>query len=286
MTKRLIIGCGYLGFRVAKLWQTLGHDVHLLTRSEQTAALFKQQGFTAHVGDVTQLSTLDLFPAATEVLYAVGFDRTENYDIHDVYCTGLENIIQRLSKTPNRFIHISSTGVYGQVNGSLVDEETLAEPMRDSGVAALAAEKILKQSSLSTSAVSLRLGGIYGPQRIPYLKKIISGEPLAVPSQGWLNLVHVEDAVQIIELLCHAPLQHHLYLVTDGVPVLRRDYLNEIARLLQAPDITWAPSDPSTAVAQRALGSKRIDTQRLASDLRFIWKYPSYREGLASILSE
>ena len=181
MTKRLIIGSGYLGLRVAKLWQTLGHDVHLLTRSEQTAAIFEQQGFTAHIGDVTQLSTLDHFPAATEVLYAVGFDRTGNYDFHDVYCQGLENIIERLPQTPNRFIHISSTGVYGQVDGSLVDEETLAEPMRDAGTAALAAEKALRQSSLAASAVSLRLGGIYGPDRVPYLKQIIAGEPLAVP---------------------------------------------------------------------------------------------------------
>ena len=286
MTKRLIIGSGYLGLRVAKLWQTLGHDVHLLTRSEQTAAIFEQQGFTAHIGDVTQLSTLDHFPAATEVLYAVGFDRTGNYDFHDVYCQGLKNIIERLPQTPNRFIHISSTGVYGQVDGSLVDEETLAEPMRDAGTAALAAEKALRQSSLAASAVSLRLGGIYGPDRVPYLKQIIAGEPLAVPFRGWLNLVHVQDAVQIIELLCQAPLQHHLYLVTDGVPVLRQAYLNEIARLLQAPDITWAVSDPSTAVAKRALGSKRIDTRRLQGDLQFNWKYPSYREGLASILSE
>ena len=74
--------------------------------------------------------------------------------------------------------------------------------------------------------------------------------------------------------------------MTDGVPVQRQDYLNEIARLLQSPDITWAPSDPSTAVAQRALGSKRIDTRRLVGDLQFNWKYPSYREGLVSILSE
>jgi nucleoside-diphosphate-sugar epimerase len=286
MTKRLIIGCGYLGFRVAKLWQTLGHDVHLLTRNEQTAAMFEQQGFTAHLGDVTQLSTLDHFPAATEVLYAVGFDRTRSYDIHDVYCQGLKNVIKRLPQVPNRFIHISSTGVYGQVDGSLVDEATLAEPVRVAGIAALAAEQALRQSLLSKSAVSLRLGGIYGPQRVPYLKQIIAGEPLAVPSQGWLNLVHVEDAVQIIELLCHAPLQHHLYLVTDGVPVPRQDYLNEIARLLQAPDITWAPSDPNTAVAQRALGSKRINTQRLVDELQFNWKYPSYREGLTAILSE
>jgi len=96
----------------------------------------------------------------------------------------------------------------------------------------------------------------------------------------------VEDAVQIIELLCQAPLQHHLYLVTDGVPVLRHDYLYEIARLLQAPDITWETSDPTTPVAQRALGSKRIDTRRFMGDLQYDWKYPSYREGLASILPE
>ncbi|MBT3891768.1 MAG: NAD-dependent epimerase/dehydratase family protein [Planctomycetaceae bacterium] len=286
MTKRLIIGCGYLGFRVAKLWQILGHDVHLLTRSEQTAAMFEQQGFTAHLGDVTQLSSLDHFPAATEVLYAVGFDRAGNYDIHDVYCQGLKNVIERLPQAPNRFIHISSTGVYGQIDGSLVDEETLAEPLRPGGTAALAAEQALRQSLLSTSAVSLRLGGIYGPRRVPYLKQIVAGEPLAVPSQGWLNLLHVEDAVQIIELLCQAPPQHDLYLVTDGVPVLRQDYLNEIARLLQAPEITWAPSNPNTAVAQRALGSKRINTRRFVDELKYNWKYPSYREGLASILSK
>ena len=239
MTKRLIVGCGYLGKRVAQNWKHRGHEVHVLTRSEKTADRFRQRGWIPHIGDVTRRATLGNLPKVTEVLYAVGYDRNSSSSPMDVYCQGVQNVLHQLPQIPERFIHISSTGVYGQADGSTVNESTMAEPRRPGGTAMLAAEEVICTSDRVKHAVSLRLGGIYGPQRIPYLAQIKAGQPLSVPADGLLNLVHVEDAANVIERMCLQKPQHPLYLVTDGIPVSRKQYLNEIASLLQAPPVTF-----------------------------------------------
>ena len=284
MTKRLIVGCGYLGKRVAQKWKQLGHQVHVLTRSEQTAGRFQQQGWIPHIGDVTNPDSLMDLPEVTEVLYAVGHDKNAPSSMMDVYCQGVKNIIEQLPQIPERFIHISSTGVYGQSDGGSVNETTIADPRRPAGIAMLAAEQVVCQSRLAKQAVSLRLGGIYGPQRIPYLEQIKTGQPLEVPADGLLNLIHVEDAANIVEWMCLQKPQHPLYLVTDAVPVSRRQYLNEIASILRAPPVTFNTAAPEHPASQRAVGSKRIDSDRLNCEFQFPWKYPSYREGLAAIL--
>ena len=284
MTKRLIVGCGYLGKRVAENWKHLGHEVHVLTRSEKTADRFRQRGWIPHIGDVTNRDSLMELPRVTEVLYAVGHDKNSSSSPMDVYCHGVKNVVEQLPQTPMRFIHISSTGVYGQADGSSVNETTIAEPRRPGGIAMLAAEQVVCKSHLANHAVSLRLGGIYGSERIPYLEQIKAGQPLSVPADGLLNLVHVEDAANIIERMCLQKPQHPLYLVTDGIPVSRKQYLNKIASLLQAPPVTFTTATTEHPSSQRAVGSKRIDPDRLHSEFHYSWKYPSYREGLAAIL--
>ena len=75
MTDRLIIGCGYLGLRVAKQWITEGHRVFALTRTEKNAATLAQAGIQPILGDVMSPETLPMLPVVEQVLYAVGFDR-------------------------------------------------------------------------------------------------------------------------------------------------------------------------------------------------------------------
>ena len=72
--------------------------------------------------------------------------------------------------------------------------------------------------------------------------------------------------------------------MSDGTPVNRSAYLAEIAAILDAPPITFVSADPSSAVTQRASGTKRISHRCLADEFDIAWQYPSYREGLASIL--
>ncbi|MAT11418.1 MAG: SDR family oxidoreductase [Pirellulales bacterium] len=284
MTDRLIIGCGYLGLRVAKQWITEGHRVFALTRTEKNAATLAQAGIQPILGDVMSPETLPMLPVVEQVLYAVGFDRQSGHSIEEVYVRGLKNIVANLPKTINQFLYISSTGVYGQADGSWLTEQSETNPTRPGGKACLKAEQFLLEVSLPKQTTVLRLAGIYGPNRVPRLDQIKSGKPLAIPQDGWLNLIHVEDAVTIINIMVQQTPKKACYLVSDGCPVLRKDYLGEIAGILGAPPVTFTAVDPHSAVGQRARNTKRISNEQLESEFDIAWKYPTFREGLQGIL--
>ena len=73
--RKLIIGCGYLGTRVAQKWLGDGCETWALTRSEERAARLAELGIKTVVGDVLDLSSLQKLPPVETILYAVGFDR-------------------------------------------------------------------------------------------------------------------------------------------------------------------------------------------------------------------
>lgn len=281
--KKLIFGCGYLGSRVARLWLEQGQTVHAVTRDEGRAAEFRAGGIQPFVGDITTPSSLAGLPAAETVLFAVGFDRSSGRSIHDVYVAGLEAALAALPPTVERFLYISSTGVYAQRDGAWVDEASPCRPTRDGGRACLAAEQVLQAHPLGARAVILRMAGIYGPDRIPRARDIAQGTPLTSPAEGYLNLIHVEDAAGVVlqaEARARPP---RLYLVSDGHPVVRRDYYQQLARLLGAPPPSFTTPSADSPAAARAESSKRISNARLVRELAPTFRYPSYREGLAAI---
>ena len=106
---KLIVGCGYLGERVAERWREGGHSVYVMTRSEKRAAALRDLGYTPIVADVTRAETLKQLPAADTVLFAVGFDRSAGNSIHDVYVDGLSNVLTALPSAPGRLSYISTT---------------------------------------------------------------------------------------------------------------------------------------------------------------------------------
>jgi nucleoside-diphosphate-sugar epimerase len=136
----------------------------------------------------------------------------------------------------------------------------------------------------------LRLAGLYGPGRIPYVGKIQSGEPIAAPSAGWLNLIHVDDAAMVVlaaaRWLGHAPGEGpHLFSVSDARPVVRGNYYREAARLLGAPPPRFVDPDPTSPAALRAAADRRVSNDKLLREFGVRLSYPSYREGLAAILA-
>ncbi len=284
MTDRLIIGCGYLGRRVATKWLSQGDRVFAITRRDENARALKELGVEPLVGDIMFPEQLPELPKVEQVLYAVGYDRQAGFSIEDVYVQGLKNLAARLGRSLQRLIYISSTGVYGQDDGSWVNEDSVTNPLRPGGKACLQAEQYLLASPLATKVTILRLAGIYGPDRVPRLTEIKAGEPLAVPQQGWLNLIHVDDAVSVIDTILQQPPLKTCYLVSDGCPVIRSEYLATIASLLNAPPIRYTQPATDSPVAQRAVGTKRISNQRLVSEYDIPWQFPTYREGLASVL--
>ncbi|MFN0021214.1 MAG: SDR family oxidoreductase [Pirellulaceae bacterium] len=291
---KLIVGCGYLGLRVARLWRDLGEQVWVLTRSADKAAKLVSEGFSAVVVDINNLRAAgeNLFPAASfsTVLYSVGYDRKSPQPIQQLYAGGLANLLDSAplnsAAAPMcRWIYISSTGVYGTAGGEWVDEETLPQPAREGGKASLAAEHVLRTHPHNSRGIILRLAGIYGPGRIPRAADLQAGRPIDAPAEGWLNLIHVDDAARIVLLADQNAAVPNLFCVSDGSPAQRGDYYRELARLLSAPEPQFVTPDLNSPAFLRAGSDKRVRPAKLFRELEPQLLYPSCREGLAAIVN-
>lgn len=282
--RRLIAGCGYLGLRVARNWINVGDRVYGITRSAVRAGHFRELGLEPLVADVADLGTLPVLPEVDTLLWCVGFDRSGS-PMQAVYVDGLRNLLSRLPEPVGRVIYISSTGVYGQTDGSWVDEMSECRPSRVGGRACLAAEQLLEQSPWASRSVILRLAGIYGPGRLPRLQTLRAGEPLDGDPDGWLNLIHVEDAAAIVGLVSERTLElPRVYAVADGHPVMRREFYAEVARLWQTPPAEFRTVSGGPQRDDRhGGGHKRVNTTRLQQELAPSLHYPTYRHGLTAM---
>ena len=289
--EKLVIGCGYLGLRVAVRWVAQGKTVHGVTRSADTAEQFRKMGIYPIVADVTDTQSLGAIGKLENidtVLFAVGFDRSAGVPIHDVYVDGLQRVLEVLPRGIKRFVYISSTGVYGQTDGSWVDEDSPCEPTRDGGKACLIAEQLLRSSTFADRVIVLRLAGIYGRERVPRKADLLSNK--SFPQTGHLNLIHVEDAAATVLAAEQLATPPDTYVVSDGQPVPRCDYYSELRRLLNVPASTTEEAGnkmpDGTSRKQRTPADKKIRAEKFLRELKVELKFPSYREGLAAILSE
>ena len=296
LVAKLIVGCGYLGLRVARLWKQAGEQVCVLTRSAEKARQLGGEGILAAVADIGDVRELDMqlfletSQAIETVLFAVGYGRQSARPIQEVYAGGLANVLS--SRVLNsaaaqtcRWIYVSSTGVYGAAAGEFVNEETLPQPARNGGKASLAAEQVLRNHPHGSRGIILRLAGIYGPGRIPRRDDLLAGSPIDAPAEGWLNLIHVDDAARIVVLADQQASVPNLFCISDDSPVQRGDYYRELARLLAAPEPRFVPPDPDSPAALHAGSDKRIRPDKLFRELGPKLLYPSYHEGLAAILA-
>ncbi|QDT13950.1 SDR family oxidoreductase [Alienimonas californiensis] len=279
---RLILGCGYLGRRVAVRWQEAGHRVVCLTRSPETAAEFKRRGWEAVVGDVTDAASLEALPTPDVVLHAVGYDRSSDRSREEVAALGTENAWNSPAGGARRYIYISTTGVYGQTDGEWIDEESPTEPDSDGGRANLAAEQVVRSRFGGRSGVGvvLRPSGIYGPGRVMRsAEQVRAGEPVRGRAEAWLNLVHVDDLASAVCLAADAAEPDDLYLVSDDRPLTRQEYYGLLAERFGGPPPTF------TGAGGRVEGlGKRCRSDRIRADLGWAPRFPTAAEGLADAL--
>ena len=286
---RLILGCGYVGQRVARRWLAAGDRVLALTRSDQRASELAQIGVEPIVWN--WLEPLDLDPSGQTGLFSDPPDTVLVSVSHAApsHAMGLANVaggLQALSKSP-RWIYLSTTGVFADppLDSSLwVDDASATEPARPGSQNALDAERWIEASELEN--VILRPAGIYGPGRIPNVQAIRENQALSVDPESYLNLIHVEDLAWTIETLADRPLVHGLYCVSDGNSVKRREYYAFIAKLLSFPEPQYSDAPRPQTNRRRSQGNKRVSNQRLLSDHRIVFDYPDYKVGLSSLIED
>ena len=257
----------------------------VVTRSAPNAEAFSREGLEPILADVTQPETLARLPEADTLLFAVGYDRKAGPSIQQVYAEGFARVLNSLHAGARRVIYISTTGVYGPAHGEWVDEATEPNPQRDGGRASLAAERALLEGPWADRGTALRLAGIYGPGRVPYLAKLKAGEPIEAVRTGWLNLIHVDDAASVAIAAADAPSVPPVLCVSDGHPPVREDYYQEAARQIGAPRPTFVSPEEGSPKAARAAADKRVSNRLMLERLPVKLAYPTYREGLASIVA-
>ncbi len=274
---KLIVGCGYLGRRVARPWLEQGHRVFGTTRRLAGAEELRALGMEPVMCDVLDAPSLGALPSVDTVVYCVGLDRSAGKSMRDVYVGGLANVLASGLRT-SKFIYVSSTGVYGQTGGEEVDETAATEPIDDSGRVVLDAEKLL------SDAIVLRFAGIYGPERLIRRQSIEKGEPLVGDANKWLNLIHVEDGASAVLAAEERGKVGRMYNVSDDQPVRRRDFYTTMAKLLKAPEPRFVAPEPGTPLPSHERANRRIVNRRLCEELGVRLTFPTYEEGLRAVI--
>jgi nucleoside-diphosphate-sugar epimerase len=274
----LIIGCGYLGSRVAALWRDQGRRVFALTRHKEHAVALRAQGIEPILGDVLNPKSLEALPRVDTVLHAIGWDRKSGASMRQVYVDGLKNVLD--VPRPGRFIFISSSSVYGQTDGGWVDEDSPTEPHEESGRIVLDAERLLRESL--PEAVILRFGGIYGPGRLLRQKTIEAGEPIVGDADKWLNLIHVDDGARAVLAAETKGRPRRIYNICDDEPVRRREFYTELARVLGAPPPRFVAPPPDQPTPPHEKANRRTRNRRMREELEVELVAADFRSGLRS----
>lgn len=287
----LIVGCGYVGSRLARL-EAARRQVLALVRSGPRATELEATGIRTTRVDLDAADPIvpSLAPVAAgnAVVYLVpppGQGMTD---------TRLEAFLRQLADaTPAVFVYISTTGVYGDTAGALVDESASLAPGNDRSRRRVAAESTASAwcTARGVRCVILRVPGIYGPHRLP-LERLQRGEPALRPEDaGPGNRIHVDDLITCIVAACERPSAQGTFNVTDGDYSSTTLYLQETAAAagLPAPElITRAEATRRIPPGMLAflLESRRVGNERMREQLGVRLRYPSMQSGVLASVAE
>lgn len=284
----VIVGCGYVGQRLARQLRAEGRPVTGLVRSDASAAGLCDLDVRPLQLDLDAPAALPVLPTAgAEVYYFAPPPGTGTTDPR------LRRVLGALTDAlPTRVVYLSTSGVYGDCGGAWVDESHPLQPTTPRALRRAAAEAALQEWSAVTGVpvVILRVPGIYGPGKLP-LERLRQGLPLLrAEDSPYTNRIQVDDLI----LACRAAMQRGqpgaAYNVSDGQPSNMTDYFNRIADQtgLPRPPVVGRAEIDRLSPGMRAFmeESKRLDNRRLREELGLVLRYPTLEAGLAACLAE
>ena len=290
--KRLVIlGCGYLGTAVAAQAHAAGLRVEALTRNAARAAEIAALGVEAVVDDLASESWhARIAPGAELVLVCVsaGGGGLEGY--RHSYVDGLRSVLAWARRGPaGTVVYTSSTSVYPQSGGAVVDETAAADARAPTSRILREAEGVLRQAGEACGRwFILRLAGIYGPGRHHLLDQLRTGAE-ALPGEGGhrLNLAHRDDIGAAIFAAFASPARwsNRVYNVADGAPAAKAEVVAWLAERIGRAPPRFGGGPGSARREFAAPPDRLISSARLQAELGWQPRYPSFREGYAALLS-
>ncbi|NJK91761.1 MAG: NAD-dependent epimerase/dehydratase family protein [Blastochloris sp.] len=278
--KILIAGCGYVGLALARRLLPLGHQISGWVSSPASAQTLHQAGLHAIMADLCDAASWKEHQGNYDCLvYCPSTKGGSAADYQRIYVQGLQHALSALhTRASHRVFSTSSTSVYGQEDGSWVDESSPTHPNTETGALLLEAESLVLQSGGST----LRLSAIYGPGRGVLLRRFLDG-PTQLPGNPdrFLNQIHRDDAAQaLLHFIEHPELPPGIYNLSDDAPATQREIYHWLA---QTTSRAMPEFSGQALPSKRGQNHRRISNQKLRLT-GWLPRYPSFREGYSDLL--
>ncbi len=286
MRRLLIIGCGDVGLRVAGVlggrWR-----IYALPHSPDRYSTLRAHGVMPVSGDLDRPETLQRIAGlAQDVVHLAPPPGSGARDTRTI------NLIRALAKggsLPQRLVYISTSGVYGDCGGDVIDETRRARPLSDRAKRRLDAEHQLRgwgaESGVQISI--LRVPGIYSAARLPLARLEARTPALAPDRDPYTNHIHADDLARTVLAALGRGRGGRAYNASDGCWMKMGEYFDMVAEqfnLPRPPRVSWeaAQTELSENLLSFMRESRRLANGRLTKELRVRLLYPSAQQGVVA----
>lgn len=291
----LIVGCGDIALRAAPLLQT-HYRILGLYRNLDNADHLRLSGITPIYGNLDLPKSLEKLAGIAQLVLHLAPPPSQG--LYDRRTTHLLSALTRRTKKhklilPQRLIYISTSGVYGDCHGDLIDETYPVHPENGRAIRRIDAERQIrnwgKRNHIPVSI--LRVPGIYAENRLP-LARLRDGHPALLDTEdGYTNHIHADDLARII----YAALQHakpnRIYHTCDDSHLKMGEYFDLVADhfgLPRPPRITrnQAQEQISPTMLSFMKESRRLNNLRMKKELHVSLLYPTVYDGIKAVHTE
>lgn len=279
----LIIGCGDVGQRMLPILVKT-HQVFVLTSQVEKIPLFRQAGAIPILGDLDDVGSLHrLAHLASNVIHLAPPNASGKEDCRT------QALIRQLSlgKKLKRLIYISTTGVYGDCAGQLIDETRRVAPQTDRAVRRVNAEQRLRSWAIQSGVqvAILRVPGIYAGDRLP-IERLKKGTPALLPDQDvFTNHIHADDLARLIILSMYRAAPQRIYNTSDDSNLKMGEYFDLVAQKMQLPSPPRVSKSQLQEMVSPQLLSFMQESRRISNDrlkaLGFRFRYPTVQDYLS-----
>jgi nucleoside-diphosphate-sugar epimerase len=274
----LVVGCGDIGLRiVARL--SARFRVVALTSSPSRVPLLRAAGTVPIMGDLDRRHSLKRLAAFRRRV--IHLAPPPNEGTRD---PRTRHLIAALRSGPDRFVYVSTTGVYGDRGGAFVDETTPVAATNTRAIRRIDAERAVR----AAQGCVLRAPGIYAHDRLP-LERLRAGRPALAPDDDvFTNHIHADDLAR----LCIAALfrggRGRVYNTVDNSRLKMGEYFDLVADRFGLPRPPRLPRVQLRAAISPMMysfmsESRRIIGGRVERELRLRLDWPTVADTLASL---
>lgn len=279
-------GLGYTASAFSQRLMAQGWSVRGTSRSEAKRAELAEQGIAAWTFDRDRplgdpAAALD---GVSYILSSVPPDAAGD-PVLDHHGTDIAALSARLQWVG----YLSTTGVYGNRDGGLVDEKSDRRPATVRGERRVAAEDgwcgLWRGRGVPVHL--FRLAGIYGPGRNA-LEAVKNGQAHRIVKPGQVfSRIHVDDISAVLEASMARPNPGAAYNVCDDEAAPPQDvtaFACELLGVAPPPEVPFEEAEMSDMARSFYAENKRVANGRIKQELGVTLRYPDYRAGLRALL--